>query len=141
VVRILAVDPGTARCGLALCDGLGIVASPAGVIEVRDGRDLPRRLAERAAGEGAGLILIGHPLNADGTEGPRALAAARLADAVAAATSIPVELMDERYTTIEAEELLAEAGRRRRDRRGRKDEAAAAVLLRRYLDTHPRGEP
>ena len=135
--RVLAVDPGTRRCGLAVCDSLGLVASPAGVIEARDWRELPAQIAKRAADLEAGRILIGHPLNMDGTEGPRAQASTRLAEDVRALTPIPVELVDERMSTMEAERLLDEAGRHGRDKRSRKDEAAAAVLLRWWLDAQP----
>lgn len=129
-MKILAVDPGTSRCGLATCDPLGIIASPAGIIEVKDGRELPVAIAARAREMEAELILIGLPLNADGSVGPRAKAAERLAEAVRAVTDIPVELFDERYTSFEAAEIISSKKRRPRH----DDAVAAAVLLRRYLD-------
>jgi len=142
-VRILAIDPGTVRCGLAVSDPLGILATPLEALPVGDGRDLAVRLAARAAELEAARIVVGYPLNMDGTEGPRAQASVRLAEALRAVTAIPVELVDERLTSFEAEERLHEAGRRprgrvRSGRAGRRDaqvdSAAAAVLLQRVLE-------
>lgn len=142
-MRILAIDPGTVRCGLAVSDPLGMLATPLEAMPVRDGRDLAARLVARAAALEAERIVVGHPLNMDGTAGPRAQAAERLVEALRAATAIPVDLADERLSSFEAEERLHEAGRRprgrvRAGRAGRRDaqvdSAAAAVLLQWVLD-------
>lgn len=142
-MRILAIDPGTARCGLATCDPMGIVASPAGVVLVQAGTDLAATLAAKAAELEAEAILLGHPLNMDGSAGPRAQASERLAADLRLRTALPVTLVDERLTSFEAGERLAEAGRRRKDPRQRRDgqldAAAAAVLLQRWLELHPQG--
>ncbi|MBM4394465.1 MAG: Holliday junction resolvase RuvX [Deltaproteobacteria bacterium] len=136
--RVMAIDPGTARCGVAVSDPLGMIATPAAPIRVGDGSRLAETIAERAAEVGAGRVLIGHPLNMDGTEGPRAAASARLAERVrAAAPGLAVDLVDERLTTVEAEARLVEAGRRRGDLKALKDSAAAAVLLQWWLDGAP----
>jgi putative Holliday junction resolvase len=131
-MRILAIDPGTVRCGLAVSDPLGLFATPLGVVPVGDGRGLAAMLVAKAVEVEARAILVGHPRNLDGSEGPRARACSRLADELRALTDLPVTLVDERLTSIEAEQRLREAGRK-----GRKlelDAAAAAVLLQGYLD-------
>jgi putative Holliday junction resolvase len=145
-MRVLAVDPGTVRCGLAVSDSLGMLATPLEVLQVGDGRDLASRIAARALELEAGCILVGHPLNMDGSTGPRAEAAARLADEIRGLGSVEVILVDERLSSYEAEERLKDAGVRvhpRRGRDGRKhrdkggraiDAVAAAVFLQWWLD-------
>jgi putative holliday junction resolvase len=137
-MRILAIDPGTARCGLATCDALGITTTPAGVVHVTPGIDLAGVLAAKAGELEAEAILLGHPLNMDGSAGPRARASERLAEELRGRTTVPVTLVDERLTSFEASERLAEAGRRPKDPRKRRDghldAAAAAVLLQRWLE-------
>lgn len=132
-MRVLAVDPGTVRCGLAVSDETGLLASPAGVIPVRGG-GVAEAIARRASELGAGLILVGHPLNMDGTVGFRARAVERLVEQIRAATTLEVRLVDERLTSFEAEWRLEEAGVRPRDRKARVDSAAATVLLQDWLD-------
>jgi putative Holliday junction resolvase len=137
-MRVMALDVGTARCGVAVSDSLGMLATPTGVIEVGDGARLPERIAEHAARVEAGRLLVGLPLELDGTEGPRALAVRRLAEKVRRIAAMEVELVDERFTTVEAENRLEAAGHRARDRKGLKDAAAAAVMLQWWLDAQPR---
>jgi len=141
--RILAVDLGTVRCGLAVSDELEMLASPVHAIMVGDGQNLIRDILEQATILEVSKIIVGLPLNMDGTEGPRAQAGRRMAEALQAATALPVILVDERLTSFEAEERLKEAGmqprgRIRAGRKGKRDAqvdcAAAAVLLQWYLD-------
>lgn len=136
-MRVMAVDPGTVRCGIAVCDWLGLLATPVGVIRVKDGRELPAAIAARAVELEAGLIIIGYPVSMDGTIGPRALAAERLAEQVRAHTSLEVRLFDERLTSVEAEDLLKEAGRTIKQSKEMRDAAAAAVLLTWWLEKNP----
>lgn len=144
-MRVLAIDPGTARCGLAVSDEAGILATPLDALRVGEGARLAERLAERARALEVGRILMGHPLRMDGTPGPRARAVERLAARLRSVIDVPVDLVDERLTTVEARERLREAGRgdqaRRRRSRGALDSAAAAVLLQGWLDTHRAGTP
>ncbi|HNZ04531.1 MAG TPA: Holliday junction resolvase RuvX [Myxococcota bacterium] len=135
----MAVDPGTVRCGIAVCDWLGLLATPVGVIRVKDGRELPAAIAARAVELEAGLIIIGYPVSMDGTVGPRALAAERLAQQVRAHTELEVRLFDERLTSVEAEDLLKEAGRTLKQSKEMRDAAAAAVLLTWWLEKNPQG--
>jgi putative Holliday junction resolvase len=131
--RVLALDFGTRRVGVAVSDPLGISAQPHSVL---DGTDpglmgIIGRLAGDLAVE---RIVVGLPLSLDGNEGPAAVAARRFAAEVAAATGLPVELLDERFTTVSAERVLVEAGLSGRRRRVVRDRVAAAVLLQSYLD-------
>jgi len=136
-MKVLAIDPGTSRCGLAVSDELGMLAHPLEAMPVRDGSNLSRELAEKAKEVEAGTILVGYPLGMDGTEGPRASAASSLAAEIRNHTKVDVELVDERLTTVEASRRLHEAGHSSRKQKGRIDSAAAAVLLQAWLDSRP----
>lgn len=131
-MKVLAIDPGTTRCGLAVSDELGILATPIAPLEVGEGATLAERLAQRAREVGANLILLGHPVQMDGTPGPRARAVERLAHRLRQVCDIPVDLVDERLTSIEAAARLRETGRSRC--RTGLHSAAAAVLLQAWLD-------
>jgi len=143
-MRILAIDSGTVRCGLAVCDPGERVATPVEALHVARGDDLAERLLARAQELEAEALLVGIPRNLDGTEGPRARAAHALADRLEALGRLPVFRFDEALTSFEADLRLEEAGGRRGDpqrarRSGRRDAVAAAVLLERFLDR--RGTP
>lgn len=133
MTRILALDPGTRRIGVALSDPLGITAQPYGTLDAT-APDLDDRLRRLAADTGAERIVVGFPLGLDGREGPAAEAARAFAGRVEQATGLPVELHDERLTSITAERVLLEAGLRREQRRSARDRVAATVLLQAYLD-------
>lgn len=136
--RVLGVDLGERRIGLAISDEEGRFAFPAGHLKRSVlARDL-EAIRELAATRGATRIVVGLPLRLDGSEGAGARAARDFARALRDATSLPVELVDERLTTRQAERALQEAPSR--TRRGRKqviDAMAAALLLRTWLDAHP----
>jgi putative Holliday junction resolvase len=136
-VRVLAIDYGERRLGLALSDEAGEFAFPAGSLARRGGeRDLAA-LRELAAERGVARVVVGLPLHMDGRAGPEARAAEAFAAAVGRATGLPVELLDERWTTREAERALREqglVGRRGRKRRESVDSVAAALILRAYLE-------
>ncbi len=131
--RVLALDFGTRRVGVAVSDPLGISGQPHSVL---DGADpgLMENIGRLAADLGAERIVVGLPLSLNGSEGPAAAAVRRFAGEVAAATGLPVELLDERFTTVSAERVLVEAGLPGRRRRRVRDRVAAAVLLQSYLD-------
>jgi len=131
--RVLALDFGTRRVGVAVSDPLGISAQPHSVL---DGAapGLMGDVGRLAAELGAERIVVGLPLSLDGSEGPAAAMARRFAAEVAAATGLPVELLDERFTTVSADRVLVEAGLPERRRRQVRDRVAAAVLLQSYLD-------
>ncbi|HYI60841.1 MAG TPA: Holliday junction resolvase RuvX [Acidimicrobiales bacterium] len=134
-MRALGIDPGTVRVGLALSDPEGRLASPYEVLErTRDRPRLVRDIARIVAEEEVEVVVVGYPLSLDGSEGPAARSAVDEARAVAAAVAVPVVLHDERFTTVTAHRLLAEAGLDERARRRVVDRAAAAVLLQAWLD-------
>lgn len=134
-MRALAVDWGTRRVGLAVCDREGILASPHSVIE--PARDVPavhRQIARLVDDEEIEVVVVGWPLSLDGSRGPAARAVEAQAVALEALLPVPVVLHDERLTTVTAHRLLAEQGLDERARRRVVDRAAAAVLLQTWLD-------
>jgi putative Holliday junction resolvase len=136
VTRVLAVDLGERRIGLALSDPSGTLASPFRTLEVSGDPDRDRLAVVDAAREAeAQVIVVGLPRSLSGREGPAARRARAEASALAeVAGEIKVELHDERFTTRDAERALGAAGHRGRDRRARVDAAAAAIILQSYLD-------
>lgn len=136
--RILGVDLGTRRIGLALSDPLGLVASPLAVIERAASHEVDHRAILEAAREAeAERIIVGMPLSLSGRAGPSArAAAAEVAELteLAAAEALPVETHDERLTTVAAERALAAAGVPGPARRRVVDKVAAAVMLQSWLD-------
>lgn len=134
-MKLLAVDPGEKRIGLALSDPTGLVARPLRTLtHVSRAEDAARILAI-ADEEGAGKILVGLALEADGQVGPQARQAQRLAETLRASTSRPVELWDESLTTRDAQAAVRAGGKRhRRVARDQVDAVAATVLLQGYLD-------
>jgi putative Holliday junction resolvase len=132
-MRVAALDVGDARIGVAVSDELGMTARGIGVVRRVGGvRDLDR-IATLLAPYGPERVVIGLPLNMDGSEGPRAAKTRRFADRVAAHLNLPVELFDERLTTVAANEAMAATGVRRRRRRELVDQMAAAIILESYL--------
>jgi len=132
--RILAVDYGRKRIGLALSDELGLTAQPYAILTRTNRRDDLRRLREICRKHEVARIVVGHPVHMTGEKSPMADEAAQFAARLEKEFAIPVELADERLTSWEAEQTLSETRPSRR--RGRKalDDVAAAVLLRDYLE-------
>ena len=131
MTRALGVDVGTVRTGIAV-EVFGI-AQPLRVL-TEFGEDLVGAIAALAAEENATEIVIGHPLRLDGTEGEASVRIREIAEALRAATQLPVVLWDERLTTAQAERTLVGAGVKRRKRRSVVDGVAATVMLQSYLD-------
>lgn len=132
---ILGLDLGARRIGLAISDERGVLAFPVGFLEraglAQDLVALRALIAER----GATRIVVGLPLQLDGREGPGARAAREFARALGEATSLPIELIDERLTTVEAEHALREASpKTRRARKQVIDAMAATLMLRSWLE-------
>lgn len=136
-MRVLGLDLGRRRIGLALSDPTGI-ALPAGTLERRGLREDLRWLRDWAAERGVQRIVVGLPIHMNGSSGPEAEQARSFARRLEEATRLPVELMDERWTTVEAERALRATGRRGRARREVVDSVAAAILLRTYLERESR---
>lgn len=138
-MRILGLDLGAKRIGLALSDPAGEYAFPAGALERKAERADLDALDALVREHEVDRIVLGLPIHMDGRQGPEAEAARRFADALAKRTRLPVELIDERWTSIEAERSLAETGRskrraRRREPRGDVDAVAASLILRTWLE-------
>ncbi len=133
-MRTLAVDPGSKRVGLALSDPTGTIAQALPTVPAEPEATLPSRLALIASAHDAESIVVGLPLRLDGTHGPEAAAARRLAHAIRQASGLPVALVDERLTTAAAERSLIAGGVRRAKRRLSIDGVAATLLLQGHLD-------
>jgi putative Holliday junction resolvase len=134
---VLGIDAGERRVGVALSDELRLLASPVTVLEVRNGlAPVLDALVELARREGVGQLVVGLPLNADGSEGRQAKRARDFARVAERVVGVPVELWDERLSTQEAEVVLRAQGRnmRRVRQKGQLDAIAAAVILQDYLD-------
>ncbi len=130
-MRVLALDVGEKRIGVAVSDPTGMLATPHGVIYRRSKAQDFAAVARLVTELGAERVVVGLPLSLSGDVGPQARRVMRYAQALARALPVPVELYDERYSTVTADELLAEGGRKRR--RTPIDAAAAAVILQEYL--------
>jgi putative Holliday junction resolvase len=131
--RVLAVDYGTRRVGLALSDPTGVALEPLPPLPRRGDDQAAREVAAVAQRADARTIVVGLPLRTDGTEGPEAAAARAFARKVARYTQAAVRLWDERFTTQQADRLLVGSGLRRERRRTVRDGVAAALLLQSYL--------
>jgi putative Holliday junction resolvase len=132
--RVLAVDYGERRIGLAVSDPTRTVASPVGVVTRRAGKRPPiAELVRRAQELEASAIVLGLPLDDRGEDTPRALEVRRIAAELERRTGLPVSLLDERYTTAAALRAVREMGGSTRGRKGDVDALAAAVLLQQAL--------
>ncbi len=140
-MRILGVDLGKRRVGLALSDPTGLLAS---ALETLDGRDrdaLVGQLRSRVRQLGVEQVVVGLPRRTDGSLGPEALAARDFAERLARDLGVPVHLEDERLTTVQAQRSMIEAGARGRERREAVDRVAAVLILQGFLDRcRPRPE-
>ena len=138
--RILAIDPGKVRLGLAISDAEHRIASPLTTYTrgdpERDGQFF-RKVVED---EEVGAIIIGLPVHLDGREGEQAKAARVFGAWLHGVTGLPCVFFDERFTTFEAESALLEAGLTRKKRKARRDRVAAQVLLQTFLDAGCPGE-
>jgi putative Holliday junction resolvase len=138
---VLGIDAGERRVGVAMSDELRLLASPLTVLDRAHGlAPVLDTLAELTVREGVVQIIVGLPLNADGSQGRQARRAQDFARVASRVIGIPVQLWDERLSTQEAEEILRAQGRnlRRLRQRGEIDAVAAAVILQDYLDHGPK---
>lgn len=133
-MRYLAIDLGRRRTGLALGDGITGLASPWRVIETGSEHERWRGLCRAIQEESPGMVVVGLPLNMDGTEGPSARAARALAHRLAAELGVAVGLQDERLTSVDADAVMARSGLTHKQKKARRDALAAAVILQRFLD-------
>ena len=136
--RVLALDLGKKRIGLALSDELGVTAQGLETLARTNIREDLARISQLASQKGVSLILIGNPLHMSGREGRQAGYARDFGDRLHAVSGIPVELWDERLTTVAAQRVLRESGISIEKRARAVDRLAAVILLESYLDSrHP----
>jgi putative pre-16S rRNA nuclease len=135
IMRLMGLDVGDKRIGVALSDEGAVLATPRETMVRQSNKKDITRLVDLAHAEQVGEILVGMPYFLDGSSGPQAEKVSRFVDALRAGTEIPVTIWDERLTTVAAEEILAENGVPRAERRAAVDRVAAAVILQSYLDS------
>ena len=133
-MRILALDHGTKRIGIAISDELKSIAQPLEFVPAAPFADFLLRLKELLREKQVELILVGMPRNMDGSYGPAALKVQDFVAALRAAVTVPIQAWDERLTSAQANRFLLEANIRRQKRKEKVDKTAAALLLQSYLD-------
>jgi len=134
--RVLGLDLGDARIGVAISDPDRLVAVPLGTIRTGAPADV-KAVAGLVREHEATLVVVGHPLLMSGQAGERAHLAERFAEALGGSLGVPVVLQDERLSSVEADRALRQAGRSGRQRRREVDRSAATVILQAWLDAHP----
>jgi len=133
-MRVLALDHGTRRVGVAVSDELQMIAQPLEYIAPEPFADFLKRLKEILREKEISLILVGLPRNMDGSYGPAALKVQEFVAALKDAVTIPIKTWDERLTTVQAQKFLIQGKVRRDQRKQKVDKTAAAILLQSYLD-------
>lgn len=132
--RILGIDFGEKRIGLAVSDPEGQLAVPLATVRRTSDSQAIRQIIEAALQQEIGLFVVGEPLNLDGSRGPAAARASSFARKLAAESGLPVEMTDETLTSVEAEERLREAGIDPRRHPEKVDATAAQILLQQHLE-------
>lgn len=133
--RVLGLDLGEARIGVAISDPGRTVAVPSGTIKVVGGVEDLKAVRRLVAESGAVAVVVGHPLSLSGAAGPAARRAEEFAEGLRAMLRVPVHLQDERLSTVQAERDLRRAGADDRRRRAAVDQAAATIILEAFLAT------
>ncbi len=137
--RVLALDWGTVRIGVAVSDALGLLAHPVATLGIEDVDRFAAELKKIIEDKDVTRIVVGLPVNMDGSHGPAAAAAKAFAEMVAKRTGLPVETVDERLTSVDANARLAAGGLKDwRKRKGKVDRVAAALILQEWLEKHAR---
>ena len=136
-MRILAIDPGSKRIGLAISDPTGTIANPLTVLSHVSRPVDAAAVAELATSHAAGLIVVGQSFDDDGNPSFEGRRSARFAEALKTQTGIPVVLWEESFTTQDARSARIRMGVSRKKRSGHLDDLAATVLLQSYLDAKP----
>ncbi len=132
--RILAIDPGTKRCGVAVCDELRITTRPLPHIERTSWKKLLSKIEAVVSELDAKALVIGLPLESDGSESPMSAEARSMARKFTLSLNIPVYLQDERVTSYEAKGRLWQRGVNTKNSRGSVDSEAASIILADFLD-------
>ena len=134
-MRILAIDHGSKRIGIAVSDELKLIAQPLEYILAEPADKLMARLQELIRDKEVESILVGMPRNMDGTYGPAAQKVQEFVAVLKAAVTVPIKLWDERLTSAQANRVLIQGNVRRDKRKEKVDKMAAAILLQSYLDS------
>jgi putative holliday junction resolvase len=140
VGRVLAVDTGTRRVGLAITDPLGMICAPLAMIPFVSESGLARSLTDLAREKDVTLVVIGLPVSADGSEGEGCARARRIRDRLLS-EGLACELWDESWSSRDAADALRAVGARPRGARGRLDSMAASLILRDYMENAARARP
>ncbi len=133
-MKILAIDLGDTRTGIAISDNSEFLASPVCIITERNKDVLLEKIADQVDQLGASALVMGYPRNMDGSAGPRAQLCAQFAERLEERTGLPVTLWDERCTTVVAAGYLNTTNVRGKKRKAVIDAAAASIILQDYLD-------
>lgn len=133
-MRIMGIDLGTKNIGVAVSDETATIAQARCVVRRKSDAHAASEIKRLAGEEGVSGIVVGLPLNMDGTSGERAEDAGRFAEMLKAETGLPVELWDERLSTVEAENIMLDADLSRSKRKKNIDRLAAQIILQGYLD-------
>jgi putative Holliday junction resolvase len=134
-MRILALDHGTVRVGVAVSDELGMIARPLEFIPAERWDGFMTRFNQLVAELKPEQIIVGLPRNMDGSLGPAAEKVREFIAKLRETITVPIRTWDERLTSVQAQRLLREAGHKAKDQKGKVDATAAAVLLQSYLDS------
>jgi putative Holliday junction resolvase len=140
-MRVLSVDHGEKRIGLAISDPTGTIANPLTVIKHISRAIDAAQVATIASEQGAGLIVIGQSFDEDGQPNLAGRRAARFAEALQGQTDMPIQLWDESFSTQEARAARIRMGVSRKQRAGHLDQIAATIILQSYLDAHSPTQP
>ncbi|OPG17436.1 Holliday junction resolvase RuvX [Ferroacidibacillus organovorans] len=140
-MRVMGIDYGDVRIGIAMSDALQVTAQSLEVIDCRRVKDPVARIAELVALHDVERMVLGFPRNMNGTIGARAEKTQAFRDRLQEVIAVPMEWMDERLSTVSAQRLLIEGNVRRENRRGVIDKVAATLILQTYLDRVRRDAP
>ncbi len=134
-MRVMAIDYGERRTGLAVTDELGITAQGLDTVVLKDEQDLPDIIARIAVDRNVGSILLGLPLNMDGSEGEKCEKVRAFASALEGKLDIPVVFWDERMTSMQAQKVMRELNMKTRGKKHEIDRIAATLMLQEYMKT------
>lgn len=134
-MRVLALDHGTVRVGVAVSDELGMIARPLEFIPAEPWDGFLARLTALLAELKPEQIIIGMPRNMDGSMGPAAEKVREFVVKLRETVTVPIRTWDERLTTVQAQRMLRQAGHKAKDQKGKMDQTAAAIILQSFLDS------
>lgn len=137
-MRIMAIDIGDVRTGVAFSDPMGMIVGEAFTLKETDVKKVIKVICDLCREKGVGQIVIGNPKHMNATEGERSELSKRFAERLGKAIDIPIILWDERLTTNEAHRILSEMNRRGKERKDRVDAVAASLILEGYLNNMSR---